>query len=382
MLRRLFKPRYVPYDPKYIQLSTEDLKAIEQTTQDMCDFVESSKKISKVNYHTRAAHAKGYCVLKAKFEILDNLPKEFAQGLYATPKGHDAVIRFSNAAPIVAKDSKLGPVQGLAIKVFDVPGKKLVPGEEDCSTFDFNLVNFPVFFCNTVKDYRVVSKLFLKLPAYLVKGKLGKAKFAFDWLTHHGSILPSRESIKTLKVISKLMTIDFKNTLLYTFHSQGAVRHGNYMAKIRVQPTQAARKKVTRVDLDITASPEAIRPIIIDEIREHDYEFEVQIQLCRNLKKQPIDDLTKEWQASDAPFVTVARLIIPRQDVPDDGNFEIMEQLSFTPFRCLEANRPIGNLQQSRLKAYEAASKRRHQLNKVKHEEPQSLKQVFAKAFF
>jgi hypothetical protein len=154
------------------------------------------------------------------------------------------------------------------------------------------------------------------------------------------------------------------------------------MAKIRATPTAASIKKVTRRDVDVDAREEAMRPLIVEEIREHDYQFDIQIQLCRNLKKQPIEEITTQWQESDTPFVTVARLTLPCQDVPDDGNFEIMENLSFTPFRCLEENRPIGNLQQSRLKAYQVASETRHKLNDVKRREPKSLKETFAKSFF
>ncbi len=80
--------------------------------------------------------------------------------------------------------------------------------------------------------------------------------------------------------------------------------------------------------------------------------------------------------------MTVATLTIPCQDIPDDGHFEIMENLSFTPFRCLKENRPIGNLQQSRLKAYQIASETRHKLNGVKRSEPKSLEQTFDKSFF
>ncbi|MEL2198901.1 catalase, partial [Acinetobacter baumannii] len=81
-----------------------------------------------------------------------------------------------------------------------------------------------------------------------------------------------------------------------------------YMAKIRVAPSKASQAKIKRRDLDVNATNEAIRPLILQEIREHDYEFDVQIQLCRNLKDQPINDLTKEWDEKDAPFVTVAKL--------------------------------------------------------------------------
>jgi len=382
MLKKLFKPKYVPYDPKYIALSSEDERNIRTITDDIKSYIARSDKASNVDYHTRDAHAKGYCALKAKFEILDNIPKEYAQGLYANSGIHDTVIRFSNGSSRVFADRKLGFAQGLAIKVFDVPGEKLAPGEENSTTFDFNLINHPVFFCNRIQEYTYLSRLFLELPKYTDHGAVGKGKLAFNWLTNYGSRLPTKESIKTFKAVIGFTTIEPKNTLLYDFHSQGVVRHGDFMAKIRVTPTAESDKKVTRREVDVDAREEAIRPLILEEIREHDYQFDIQIQLCRNLKKQPIEEITTEWKESDTPFVTVARLTIPCQDVPDDGHFEIMENLSFTPFRCLKENRPIGNLQQSRLKAYQIASETRHKLNDVKRREPKSLKETFAKGFF
>ena len=382
MLKKLFKTKYVPFEAKYIALTVEDERNIKTITDDIKSYIGRSDKASNVDYHTRDAHAKGYCALKAKFEILENIPKEYAQGLYATSGIHDAVIRFSNGATRVSPDRKLGLAQGLAIKVFDVPGKKLAPGEEESTTFDFNLINHPVFFCNKIEDYAYISKLFLELPEYAEKGARGKAKLAFNWLTNYGSRLPTKESFKTFKAVLGFTTIEPKNTLLYDFHSQGVVRHGDYMAKIRVKPTVLSAKKVNRREVDINAREEAIRPLIIEEMREHDYQFDVQIQLCHNLKKQPIEEITTQWKESDAPFVTVATLTIPCQNVPDDGYFDIMENLSFTPFRCLEENRPIGNLQQSRLKAYQIASQTRHKLNDVKRQEPNSLKETFAKDFF
>src|SRR4030095_6244780 len=68
---------------------------------DVKAFVERSPSVSNTNYHTRDAHAKGYAALKAEFTILDNLPEELAQGIYAHPGKHEAVVRFSNgAAPV------------------------------------------------------------------------------------------------------------------------------------------------------------------------------------------------------------------------------------------------------------------------------------------
>ena len=166
MLKKLFKTKYVPFEAKYIALTVEDERNIKTITDDIKSYIGRSDKASNVDYHTRDAHAKGYCALKAKFEILENIPKEYAQGLYATSGIHDAVIRFSNGASRVSPDRKLGLAQGLAIKVFDVPGEKLAPGEEDSTTFDFNLINHAVFFCNRIEDYSYISKLFLELPEY------------------------------------------------------------------------------------------------------------------------------------------------------------------------------------------------------------------------
>lgn len=120
MLKKLFKAKFTPYDAKYIQLTAKDEQNIRVITDDIKSYITRSDKVSDINYHTRDAHAKGYCALKAKFEILDNIPKEYAQGLYAKSGIHDAVIRFSNGASRVSPDRKLGLAQGLAIKVFDV----------------------------------------------------------------------------------------------------------------------------------------------------------------------------------------------------------------------------------------------------------------------
>lgn len=382
MLNKLFGKRYLRFDPTIDQLTAADEVTIDKITTDIRDYIGKTKTLSNINYHTRDAHAKGYCALKAQFEILPKLPKEYAQGIYAVPGRHEAVIRFSNGSARVDADKNLGLSQGLAIKVFGIVGEKLLPDEPMSPNFDYNLINFPIFFCNTIEDYAYISKLFLKLNDYFAKGIPGQAKFAFDWITKGGTQRPTKESLKTFKAFSKFKTIKPQNTWLYRFYSQGAVRHGDYMAKIRVAPTKAAQAKIKRRVLDVNATSEAIRPLILQEIREHDYEFDVQIQLCRNLKDQPVNDLTKEWNEKDAPFVTVAKLTIPCQDVPDDGNFEVMENLSFTPFRCIEANRPIGNLQHARLRAYQTASTTRHSLNNKKRIEPTNVKEAFDKDFY
>ncbi len=47
------------------------------------------------------------------------------------------------------------------------------------------------------------------------------------------------------------------------------------MAKIRVTPTKASMDKIKRTNIHLFTEDEAIRPAIIEEIKEHDYQFEV-----------------------------------------------------------------------------------------------------------
>ena len=75
MLNKLFGRRYAKFDPAIDQLTSDDEKSIDQITADIRDYIGKSDTVSKINYHTRDAHAKGYCALKANFEILPKLPK-------------------------------------------------------------------------------------------------------------------------------------------------------------------------------------------------------------------------------------------------------------------------------------------------------------------
>lgn len=95
------------------------------------------------------------------------------------------------------------------------------------------------------------------------------------------------------------------------------------------------------------------------------------------MDKLLINDLTVEWDQNIAPFQTLAKITIFKQEVPADGNFEVMENLSFTPFRTIKENSPIGNLQRTRQQAYVTLSNSRHNLNHKKKIESKNLKEAF-----
>jgi hypothetical protein len=92
----------------------------------------------------------------------------------------------------------------------------------------------------------------------------------------------------------------------------------------------------------------------------------------------PVERLTTEWPERLSPFVTVAKLRLPRQEIGGDDNLERMDAVSFNPWRCTEAHRPLGNIMRARREVYRLSSIMRHRLNHQARREPKSLAEVFA----
>jgi hypothetical protein len=86
------------------------------------------------------------------------------------------------------------------------------------------------------------------------------------------------------------------------------------------------------------------------------------------------------WSETLSPFVTVAKLRLPRQDIGGDDNLEQMEITSMSPWRCTEEHRPLGNIQRARREAYRQSSLLRHQLNHLVRKEPKNLAEAFGDA--
>jgi hypothetical protein len=107
------------------------------------EYIAGSATTEGTGRAVRDAHAKGYGVVKAEVEILGQVPAEYAQGIYAVPGKHGALIRFSNGQPHAGPDMLLGPVVGLALKIFDITGPALLADEPDTGTFDSPLSTRP-----------------------------------------------------------------------------------------------------------------------------------------------------------------------------------------------------------------------------------------------
>jgi hypothetical protein len=326
----------------------------------------------------RDAHAKGYGLVRAEVEILDLLPAEYAQGIYARPGRHDALIRFSNGSPHAGADARLGGATGLALKIFDIDGPTLLDDEPDTHTFDYANINAPIFFCNTIEHYLFIQDLFIEAPVYFAQGTPGRHRFFRDFVTGKGTLEQDQWAWDELFAFLTVAQQRPVNLLLSTFWTMGAVRHGDYIAKVRFAPVAPFAERVVQRTLDLASASDVYRPALIAELRDRPYEFDVQVQLCADLARMPVEDVTVEWPETLSPFVTVAKLRIPQQDIAGDDNLEKMDALSFTPWRVTAEHAPLGNIMRARKEVYRRSSLLRHQLNKQTRSEPRSVDQVFA----
>ena len=198
----------------------------------------------------------------------------------------------------------LGPVAGMALKIFDINGPTLLEDEPDTGTFDYATINAPVFFCNTVEHYLFIKDLFIEAGQYFAQGRQGQHRFFREWVTGKGTLDEDQWAWEELLAFVSLAQIRPVNLLLSNYYTMGAVRHGDYVAKIRIAPVPEFASRVARHTLDLASAPEVFRPALVAELRERPFEFDIQVQLCADIDRMPVEDVTVEWPEQLSPFVT------------------------------------------------------------------------------
>ena len=318
----------------------------------------------------RDAHAKSHGCLKASFSVNNSaLPPELRVGLFASNKSYPTWVRFSNNTSDPMSHDKDLDLRGIAIKVMNVPGTKVIPAEATAQTRDFLMFASPIFFVKDIKDY-----------AEFIKA-LGDGKAFQD-------LLFKRPRSLVQLATAQLLAKGKKNPLKLTYFSAVPFRLG--------QASNPARRPVK---YSVTAcDPKAIKnepngdPSRRDFMREALKEsldqrgacflFQVQVGDPKRPDVYPVEDPSILWPTERSirnpltisPYKTVATLRIPKRDDFDtEERNEFCEHLSFTPWHALPEHKPLGRTNRMRLKLYEHISAYRHRANGVEKREPMTL---------
>ncbi len=361
----------VPQIPEstYASEIAEIVNSIEQT-------VKASFEKEKQRRAVRFAHAKSYGIVRASVKIDSGMAPEYAQGIYAIPATYEAVIRFSNGLGHLGPDAMLGPIFGAGLKLFNVPGHSIIENEAGASNFDYAMINAPVFFANTAKDYVVLERLFDALPGPLMDPRTAKT-WLHDFVTRGGALPPDKWLWDELFAVLSLGKTPFRNPLLSSYWTMAAVRHGEYVAKVRINPEASAAAQVRIRDLDPLTNPEAVRDSLVADIGEHDYTFELQAQLCVDPLRMPIENTSIEWSEKLSPFTKIATIHIPKQDISSPANLDMADRISITPWRTRDDHTPMGEIMTVRREVYRRSADVRRQINQQSQKEPSSMNEVF-----
>lgn len=297
----------------------------------------------------RDAHPKAHGCVKAEFHVLATVPSQLAKGMFVADKTFPAWIRFSNGDGDATKADIKGDARGLAIKVLDVAGNKLLEDENQASTQDFIMINHPVFFANEPKSY-------LKLVTNINGNLLQKAT------------IPFALGFKGTKIALQTTSSKIPNPMQTRYFSMVPYQLGTGSDRLAVK--YSARSCSNATD-PIPSNPENnfLRTALKSSLQKGDACMEFLVQ-PRTSNDMSVEDAMTEWKESKAPFYKVATIRIPKQefDTPEQNKF--CENLSFSPWHTLAEHKPLGVTNRMRKVIYDHISRLRHEMNSAARQEP------------
>lgn len=326
---------YLKYNQEFDKLSGKEKFLLYKCQKSVEAFIKNSSNISNTNYATRGAHAKSYAVLQGKFQVLDNLP-EYISNVFKE-KQYEVLVRLSNANLVINRTGKDIPAYGFSLKIKDVDGKNA----------NFPLVNFPLF---PIKSVSKFLKFFTAVNTFLVTKADNFVVSAMDLplvIKNAVGFVPHLFSLDFGKNVAKILKKVNDFILSFDFYSIGVYRLGDYMMKIKIVPKNIDRNYDNHSNQKIRTE---------NYIKSNDADFDVLVQLCANIQKQPINDLTKEWK--NAPYLNIGSITFFQNSLLDIDKSEV-EKLSFNPFENSENLLPVGKIQQLRKSVYETSIKNR-----------------------
>ena len=278
----------------------------------------------------RTFHAKMILgVENALFTVDPTLPQDLAAGYFQPKSQFSASVRFSNASPLHQGDVA-ADMRGAAVRV----------RFSDADYHDFLMTSYPVSHARDAWQFIEIAKIAtgpksLLLPRLVLK--LGLAE--------------TMRVVRNIKTGSKpaesVATLQFWSRAPLLWGKAGPVRYTlkPLAQRTGIQPDAA--------DMQYLSREFAAR------LSKGDVSYRLAVQRYLDEKRTPIENGAAEWREKDAPFIEIATLTIPMQDLNTEHAAEAgkaVNGLAFNPWNCPEPFRPLGSLNRARKKVYLASA--------------------------
>ena len=321
----------------------ENLQSI---IQSFADYMERTYRPGSFE---RGGNTKTHGVVRAEVRVHEGLAPHLRQGVFAEPRTWQAYVRFSGPGPDMPADIEDVGFSSIAVKLLGVPGPKLMADEQH--TQDLIAVCTPTF---VTPDTRENAKLriwsFRDLPIFyflniydphlidfLMQGLWNETQYN-PLATRYWSCVP--------------YLLGAGQAMMYSFVPMSEV-----ITEIPGVPFGNVPPNYLRDNLQAT-------------LARQDAELELRVQVQTDPHLMPIENASVRWPERLSPFVPVATVHIPRQDIDTPAHVEFTRRLSMNPWHCIAEHRPLGNQSRARLRMYKILSDLRQRRNGTPHSEP------------
>lgn len=299
-------------------------------------FVAIQARKSKRYGPGRALHRKQITAAAGTLEVLPNLPKFAAQGLFSKVGRYEVWVRLSNGGMDRASDGT-PDIRGFALRVLGVKGDSAL-GNGPAVSQDFTLINQSKFAFAKSDEF----------VAFVVAAGESKGALIKYLFTRYGLLGGPKRLLQMVKTVKK----PFSGFATENLFSAVPIANGRYAVRVRLVPAvtngqgSAGGKPNWAGDFGAKLGKQALR-------------WELQLQAFVNEEETPIEDASVDWQT---PYTTVAMLTLPQQDIASKEGKALEEKVEsavFDPWQALAEHRPLGDVQRARKVVYFASQKAR-----------------------
>ncbi len=299
----------------------------------------------------RDAHPKHHGAVRAELVVESDLPSELAVGVFSSARSYPAWVRFSNGSGTVQADH-MRDGRGIAIKLMDVAGSKLM-GDE-AHTQDFLFINHDVFAVKDASDY---VELFRIIERNGTPTQFFLSANPFKW---HLKELANANKIRVQ--ISNLLTLRYWTMTPYLM--------GGTPAKFSMRSQVLANTGAPP-----NSTPDYLREVMSQQLKRKGVAFDFMVQLQTDARHMPVEDPRIRWEPSMSPWRKVATLRIPMQTFDSPAQLQFAEDLSYSPWHSVPEHQPLGGVNRCRRIVYHAISEFRHAANGRNAFEPTGTEQ-------
>lgn len=311
----------------------------------------------------RGFHAKAHGCLYGKLTVNDpsSRPAWTRAGVFARQSEYLTWTRFSNGTGLIQGDYKTEP-RGMAIKLLDVDGPR-------ASLFGHTFEGHTQDFLMTNKAFATTPDptTFIEFAEATSGGKLATLNFIRKnlWifpilkdLKFNKSWLPNMATIQYWSGVPISMGKNSAGQMVPVKFFVQACKDAKYLEDEEVIADIGRLERLAN-KLGFKDFSNYGRNYLKKLAAKYDVCYDLKFQIQTDVSKTSVEDGLDEWTVEESEPVTVAQLVMPKQNFDTDEQNRLCERMRMNPWNAIEEHTPMSDTNQARGIVYLASAKHR-----------------------